>query len=78
MSVVAAGVFKARCLELMDEVARTGEEVVITKFGRPVARLVSLEAQPAGPLFGRVRHAVVAVTPDAFAPCPELWSALDE
>ncbi|MDE2883215.1 MAG: type II toxin-antitoxin system Phd/YefM family antitoxin [Acidobacteriota bacterium] len=31
--------FRAKCLKLMDEVAETGDEIVITKNGRPVARL---------------------------------------
>lgn len=37
---INASVFKARCLRLLDEVSRTGEELVILKRGRPVARLV--------------------------------------
>lgn len=32
--------FKARCLRLLDEVDRTGEEIVVLKRGRPVARIV--------------------------------------
>ena len=43
---MAAGEFKAKCLALMDEVARTGEEIVITKRGKPVAKLEAV-AQPA-------------------------------
>ena len=35
-----ASEFKARCLRLMDEVATSGEEIVITKNGRPTARLL--------------------------------------
>ena len=35
-----AGKFKDRCLKTLDEVARTKSVVVITKRGRPVARLV--------------------------------------
>ena len=50
---ISAGEFKARCLKLMDEVARTGEPLVITKRGRPVARLVPAEEPaPRGTLFG--------------------------
>ena len=37
---ITATAFKARCLRLLDEVSRTGEELVILKRGRPVARLV--------------------------------------
>ena len=36
---VKASEFKAKCLALMDEVARTGEHFVITKNGQPVAEL---------------------------------------
>ena len=42
---IKASEFKAKCLKLMDEVAETGEEIVITKNGRPVARLVRYRAK---------------------------------
>jgi prevent-host-death family protein len=37
---MAAGSFKARCLAVMDEVQAKRETVVITKHGKPVAKLV--------------------------------------
>jgi prevent-host-death family protein len=37
---IAAGEFKAKCLALLDEVGELDEEIVITKRGRPVAKLV--------------------------------------
>ncbi len=37
---IKASEFKAKCLALMDEVARTGERMVITKNGEPVAEFV--------------------------------------
>ena len=40
MRTLPAGKFKDVCLKTMDEVAATGTPVVITKWGRPVARLV--------------------------------------
>lgn len=39
MSTVQASEFKAKCLGLMDQVARTGETIIITKNGRPIAEL---------------------------------------
>ncbi len=42
---IPAGEFKAKCLKLMDEVAATGEELIITKHGKPVARLVPAKAE---------------------------------
>jgi len=39
-----AGKFKAQCLAVMDEVQRTRQAVVITKRGKPVAKLVPAES----------------------------------
>jgi len=36
---IGAAAFKAECRKSMDEVARTGKSVTITKRGRPVAEL---------------------------------------
>jgi prevent-host-death family protein len=36
---ISATEFKRHCLALMDEVQQSGEEIVITKHGKPVARL---------------------------------------
>lgn len=41
---IAASEFKARCLGVLDEVRATGAEIVITKHGEPVARLVPVGA----------------------------------
>ena len=38
--VVAASDFRARCLSIIDEVGETGESVVISRHGGPVARLI--------------------------------------
>jgi prevent-host-death family protein len=43
---ISASQFKVHCLAMLDEVAATGEEIVITKRGRAVAR-VSAAAAPA-------------------------------
>jgi prevent-host-death family protein len=42
MKTMAAGEFKNKCLKTLDEVARERTSVVITKRGRPVARLVPI------------------------------------
>jgi prevent-host-death family protein len=42
---IKASEFKAKCLALMDEVARTGNAVIITKNGKPVAELVPHRAR---------------------------------
>ena len=48
---VAAAEFKANCLRLMDEVARERRPIIITKRGKPVAKLVPVEEEPID-LFG--------------------------
>ena len=47
MRTIRASEFKAKCLQLIDEVAASGESIEITKRGKPVARLVTLPGQPA-------------------------------
>jgi prevent-host-death family protein len=48
---VAAADFKANCLRLMDEVAQQRRPIIITKRGKPVAKLVPVEEEPKD-LFG--------------------------
>lgn len=43
---INASTFKARCLGLLDEVAESGETIVVTKRGKAVARLVPVEEPP--------------------------------
>jgi prevent-host-death family protein len=51
MKQMPAGKFKARCLSVMDDVNATGEPVIITKRGTPVAKVVPV-ASKKGELFG--------------------------
>jgi len=46
MKTMPAGEFKARCLRIMDDVRLTREAILITKKGRPVAKLVPAEDRP--------------------------------
>ena len=49
---VQASVFKARCLALLDEVSISHRTIVVTKRGRPIAKVVPLEEAP--PTLGSV------------------------
>jgi prevent-host-death family protein len=53
---IAASDFKARCLTLLDDVAKNGHELVVTKRGKPVARVVP--AEPPRSLLGSVEFLV--------------------
>lgn len=70
---VGAAQFKARCLKLMDQVAATGNPLVITKHGKPVACLVPIARRPAsavGALRGHIR-----IKGDIVAPLGVRWEA---
>ena len=54
-----ASTFKATCLELMDRVRETGVEFVVTKHGRPVAKLVPYRDEAATSFFGSMKGTVV-------------------
>jgi prevent-host-death family protein len=45
MKTMAAGSFKTKCLAVMDEVQAKHETVVITKHGKPVAKLVPVNTE---------------------------------
>ena len=56
MKQIAAAKFKEQCLAILDEVAPEG--IVITKHGRPVAKLIPIRAESAdliGSLKGKLR-----------------------
>jgi prevent-host-death family protein len=67
---IAAGEFKAKCLQLLDQVARNREELTITKRGRAVARLVPVPES--GPLFGALKGTVLR-SGDLLSPIDEPW-----
>ena len=69
---IAAGRFKARCLALLDEVAETGLPLVVTKRGRPVAKVVPIEGARAPDLLGSVSY---RREKDLLDPVTESWEA---
>ncbi len=71
---IAAAEFKAKCLKLIDRVAKTRESVVITKRGKALAQLVPVHPEPES-LFGCMKG-TVTFEGDILAPIEERWSAL--
>ncbi|HEY9721345.1 MAG TPA: type II toxin-antitoxin system Phd/YefM family antitoxin [Oscillatoriaceae cyanobacterium] len=69
---VPAAEFKAKCLQLMDEVEARHVPIVITKRGKPIARLVPYE-EAASP-FGFMKGSVT-ILGDIVAPTGERWEA---
>lgn len=65
-SQIPAGEFKAKCLQLMDEVEKSKQEIVITKYGKPVAKLVPYSQEKKsfyGSLKGSFTHIGDIVSP---------------
>lgn len=71
---VTAADFKANCLRLIEEVRQGRGEVVVTRYGKPVARLVPYTEAPAMSLFGHLSGSVVSHG-DLIAPIDEPWDA---
>lgn len=68
---VAAGEFKAKCLQLMDQVQEEGIELVITKRGKPVAKLVPIaEEKPAEDGWGCMKDRIKILVSEE-----ELWKS---
>ena len=77
MRVIAAGEFKAKCLQLMDEVHQTGTTIIITKRGRPVAQISAPPAPEQVPfrsLYGLTRGSM-KILGDIVSPLPNEWEA---
>lgn len=69
-----AGEFKAKCLSLMDQVAADRMPVIITKRGKPVAKLVPIDEKPAVSCFGHMRG-TGRIVGDIVGPTGEVWFA---
>jgi prevent-host-death family protein len=74
MKTIKASEFKARCLQLMDEVSETGEPLVITKNGKPVSQLIPYRRR-SSTLFGALKGSV-EVRGDIVSTLDEDWEAL--
>ena len=70
-----ASEFKAKCLRLMDEVNENGGEIVITKNGKPVAKLTAFRERPKS-LFG-IDQGRLKILGDIVSPMPAEWFADD-
>jgi antitoxin (DNA-binding transcriptional repressor) of toxin-antitoxin stability system len=76
MRTIQASAFKARCLALMDEVARTGETILVTKHGKPVAELRAHRGPRAKSLIG-LHKGQIRILGDIISPVgTDLWEAL--
>jgi prevent-host-death family protein len=76
VQTIKASEFKARCLALMDEVAKHGEPLIITKNGRPLVELRPYRAKGASAPFG-IHRDKLTITGNLLEPVEvESWEAL--
>ena len=74
---VGAAEFKAKCLELIDEVHdRKRDEIIITKRGKPFAKLVPAD-EPGQPFYGCAKG-MVTVLCDLTEPMDVEWEAMKD
>lgn len=68
---VPASYFQAHCLDILDEVAKTGLPlIIVTKRGKPLAKLVPLDSAEPPSLLGSVRY---KREQDLLSPATESW-----
>lgn len=68
-----AGAFKAKCLQVMDEVNEKHISIIITKHGKPVAKLMPIDEEPVD-FFGCLKN-TVTIKHDIIAPIDVEWEA---
>jgi prevent-host-death family protein len=76
MKTISAADFKATCLQVLDTVAETRQGVVVTKRGKPVARVVPLVNRPDN-IVGAMKGAIESYG-DIIGPVRVEWKALKE
>ncbi|MHB8301973.1 MAG: type II toxin-antitoxin system Phd/YefM family antitoxin [Acidobacteriaceae bacterium] len=71
---IPATQFKAQCLAILDTVQRKRTTVVISKHGKPVAKLVPMDTDPVPSLYGSMKGTVRAIG-DIVSPIEDEWDA---
>ena len=72
-----ASEFRANCLKLMDEIAEAGGEIIITKHGKPISKLVPYKTapnnqKPPKTFFGSDKGRI-EILGDIVSPMPAEW-----
>ena len=74
LRTIKASEFKAKCLKIMEEVAATGEPVLITKNGVPISQLIPARRRPET-LFGALKGSA-SIDGEIVSPVDTTWDAL--
>ena len=76
LKTIKASEFKAKCLGLMDQVAASGQELIITKNQKPVAKLLPYY-EPPKTLFG-IDRGKIKITGDIVGPVETNWKVISD
>ena len=69
--------FKSKSLGLFEEISRSGETLVVTKRGKPIAEIRSVRGEQDQPLSGRLKGTLLSEG-DLLTPFgAELWKAAE-
>ena len=71
---MSAADFKAKCLDVLDQVAERHEAVIVTKRGRPVAQVVPIVKRPK-PLWGAMKGQI-EIRGDIISALDVEWEAM--
>ncbi len=69
---ISASQFKAKCLALLDDVSKTRLSLIVTKRGKPIAKLVPIDQSEPPDLLGSVKY---KKEDDLLSPVDEVWEA---
>ena len=77
MKKVQISVFKAKCLQLLDEVSRTDEELIVTRHGQPLVTINPIKEKKFRNGFGLAKG-TAKIQGDLIAPATDLsdWEVL--
>lgn len=78
METIAISKFKATCLAVLDRVQKTGEPVLVTRFGKPVAEVTPVRAKETGKRKLGDMAGTAQILGDIVSPVlpPEAWEAI--
>lgn len=74
MTTIPAGEFKAKCLQILDQVGETRESVTVTKRGKPVARIMPLSIEDASS-YGAAKGTISYAEADDLLSTGEGWDS---
>ena len=77
MEQIQISKFKATCFAVLERVARTREPILITRRGKPIARIIPAAPSPASRWLGSMKGSV-EIHGDVIAPAsePSEWEVL--